>query len=67
MLKKIQAPIHNPIGKFCPNWGGPFIIKEILLGEVIRLMDLDSNEFREPTNLDQLKSIVCKAHYAKNM
>ena len=55
VLKEIRAPIFDPRGKFRPNWGGPYIIKEILPGGAVRLMDLDGIEFSQPTNLDQLK------------
>ena len=55
VLKEIWAPIHDPRGKFKPNWSSPFIIKEIYPGGFARLIDLDGNTFMEPTNLDQLK------------
>ena len=55
VLKEIRAPVHDPRGKFKPNWSGPFMIKEIYPGGGTRLVDLDGNSFVEPTNLDQLK------------
>ena len=55
VLKEIRAPIFDPRGKFKPNWTGPYIIKTIMLGGGIKLMDLDGNEFAEPSNLDQVK------------
>ncbi|XP_042485794.1 uncharacterized protein LOC122066035 [Macadamia integrifolia] len=51
-----RAPIHDPRGKFRPNWSGPFAVKEILPGKaIIRLVDLDDQELQHLTNLDQLK------------
>ena len=29
VLKDNRAPIHDPRGKFRPNWTGPYIIKSI--------------------------------------
>ena len=55
VLKEIWALVHDPRGKFKPNWSGPFMIKEIYLGGGARLVDLDGNSFVEPANLDQLK------------
>uniref|UniRef100_A0A2N9EB75 Uncharacterized protein n=1 Tax=Fagus sylvatica TaxID=28930 RepID=A0A2N9EB75_FAGSY len=55
VLKEIRAPVHDPRGKFKPNWSGPFIVKEIYSGGAARLIDIDGNPFTEPTNLDQLK------------
>ncbi|XP_074296997.1 uncharacterized protein LOC141627666 [Silene latifolia] len=56
VLKSVRAllPI-DPRGKFKPNWAGPYLVKKILLGGVVRLTDLDVNNFTNPTNLDQLK------------
>ena len=55
ILKEIRMPIYDPRGKFKPSWVGPYIIKEILSGRVVRLIDVNGNEFSQPTNLDQLK------------
>ncbi|MBY3556045.1 transposase family protein, partial [Modestobacter lapidis] len=51
VLKEIRMPIHDPRGKFKPSWVGPYIIKEILSSGAVRLMDVDGNEFSQPTNL----------------
>ena len=42
-------------GKFKQNWAGPYVIKQIYSGRVVRLIDLDANTFTKPTNMDQLK------------
>ena len=55
VLKEIQAPVQEMNGKFKQNWAGPYIIKQIYSGGVVRSMDLDANPFTEPTNMDQLK------------
>ncbi|XP_074290737.1 uncharacterized protein LOC141617438 [Silene latifolia] len=56
VLKSVRAllPI-DPRGKFKPNWAGPYLIKTILSGGVVRLTDLDGKDFTNPINLDQLK------------
>ena len=53
--KVIRALVQETNGKFKQNWAGPYIIKQIYFGGVVRLMDLDANPFTEPTNMDQLK------------
>ena len=53
VLKEIQALVQDVNGKFKQNWAGPYIIKKIYSGGIVRLMDLDANPFTEPTNMDQ--------------
>ncbi|KAL7214356.1 hypothetical protein ACSBR1_026714 [Camellia fascicularis] len=55
VLKDNRAPIHDPRGKFKPNWIGPYIIKSIWSGGAVILMDLDGLEFSQPINMDKLK------------
>ena len=55
VLKENRAPIHDPRGKFKPNWSGPFLVKHLTPAGAVKLMDLDGNEFVHFTNLDQLK------------
>ena len=55
VLKEIRALVQDANGKFKENWAGPYIIKQIYFGGVVRLMDLNANPFTEPTNMDQLK------------
>ncbi|XP_074299460.1 uncharacterized protein LOC141630570 [Silene latifolia] len=56
VLKLVRAllPI-NPRGKFKRIWACPYMVKKILLGGTVWLTNLDGNDFRNPTNLDQLK------------
>ena len=55
VLKVIRGLIKDPRGKFRPNWGGPYFIRELTLKGAAWLMDLDGNRFSELTNVDQLK------------
>jgi hypothetical protein len=55
VLKVNRGLVLDPRGKFIPNWSGPYIIKGLMKEGVVWLMDLDGNQFSQPTNLDQLK------------
>jgi transposase InsO family protein len=55
VLKENRAPIHDPRGKFKPNWSGPFLVKHITSAGAVKLVDLNGDEFLHFTNLDQLK------------
>ena len=55
VLKDNQAPIHDPRGKYRPNWTGHYIIKWLRSGGAMVLMDLDGLEFSQPINMDKLK------------
>ena len=55
ILRAIRGLIRDPIGKFRPNWSGPYFIRELTPEGAAWLMDLDGNRFSEPTNVDQLK------------
>ena len=55
VLKVIRGLIKDPRGKFRPSWSGPYFIRELTPEGVAWLMDLDGNQFSEPTNVDQLK------------
>lgn len=52
VLKEIRAPIHNLWTKYCLNWGGVFLIKKILYGGTLKLINLNGIDFKEPTNLN---------------
>ena len=45
------------LGKFRPTWSRPYIIRELTSKGAAWLMDLDGNQFSEPTNVDQLKRL----------
>ena len=55
VLKEIRASIQETNGKFKQNWARPCIIKQMYSRGAVRLMDLDTNPFTKPTNMDQLK------------
>ena len=55
VLRVLRGLVTDPRGKFRPNWSGPYIIRELTLEGAAWLMDLDGNQFSEPTNVDQLK------------
>ena len=55
VLRVLRGLVTDPRGKFRPNWSGPYIIRELTPEGAALLMDLDGNQFSEPTNVDQLK------------
>ena len=55
VLRILRGLVTDPRGKFRPKWSGPYIIRELTPKGAAWLMDLDGNQFSEPTNLDQLK------------
>ncbi|RVW62186.1 Gypsy retrotransposon integrase-like protein 1 [Vitis vinifera] len=59
VLRVIRGLIRDPRGKFRPSWSGPYFIRELTPEGAAWLMDLDGNQFSEPTNVDQLKSLIC--------
>ena len=55
VLKVIRGFIKDPREKFRPNWSGPYFIRELTPEGAAWLMDLDGNQFLEPTNVDKPK------------
>ena len=55
VLKALRKTILDPRGKFRPNWVGPYIVKKILIGGAVELVDINGDAFYNLTNLDQLK------------
>jgi hypothetical protein len=55
VLKELRAPVFDPRGKFKPNWAGPYVIKTIMTGGAVKLMDLDGEELVRLVNLDRLR------------
>ena len=55
VLKQPRAIVFDPIGKFRPNWEGPYLVKTVLPKGATRILDLEGNEFTKPVNLDRLK------------
>ncbi|WKA12988.1 hypothetical protein VitviT2T_030329 [Vitis vinifera] len=63
VLRVIRGLIRDPRGKFRPSWSGPYFIRELIPEGAAWLMDLDGNQFSEPTNVDQLKSFGVQSHH----
>ena len=55
VLRVLRGLVTGPRGNFRLNWSGPYIIRELTPEGATWLMDLDGNQFSEPTNVDQLK------------
>ena len=55
MLKQCKLALPDPRGKFRPNWEGPYLVKEVYNKGVVKLTDMDGNEFTKPINIDRLK------------
>ena len=54
-LKETQAVIQAVRGKLWQNWQGLHIIKVILQRGVVKLIDIDRDEYVQCANLNQLK------------
>ena len=54
VLKVLRDETFDPRGKMKPRWFGSFIIKKIMLGDAIRITDLDGNEMIRPIIMDRL-------------
>ena len=54
-IASVRGLVTDPRGKFRPNRSGPYIIRELTPEGAAWLMELDGNQFSEPTNVDQLK------------
>ena len=55
VLKALRKTVVDPRRKFSPNWAGPYIVKKILTGGAVELVDINGDAFYNLTNLDQLK------------
>ena len=55
VLKALRKTVLDPRGKFRPNWAGPYIVKKILTGGAVELVDINGDAFYNLTTLDQLK------------
>ena len=54
-MRVIRGLIRDPRGNFRPSWSRPYFIRELTPEGAGGLMDLNGNQFSEPTNVDQLK------------
>ena len=55
VLKQSKPSTTDPMGKFRPNWEGPYIVQKVMGNGAVRMLDLEGNEFTEPINVDRLK------------
>ena len=44
-LRNVLPDFPIPGGKFAPNYGGPYIVKKVLLGGVLILAEMDGRGF----------------------
>ena len=54
VLKKLRGEISDPWGKMKLRWFGPFVIKKIMLGGTVKIIDLDGDEMFHPIKMDRL-------------
>ncbi|KAL3756018.1 hypothetical protein ACJRO7_002969, partial [Eucalyptus globulus] len=52
VLRKVLLIIPDPRGKFTPNYEGPYVIKKILPGGAMVLVEMDGCELSKPVNAD---------------
>ena len=55
VLRILRGLVGDPRGKFRPSQSGPYVIRDLTPEGAAWLIDLDGNQFSEPTNVDQLK------------
>ena len=53
-LKELRGEISDLGGKIKPRWSEPFVIKTIMLGDVVKIIDLDGEEMFQPIQMDRL-------------
>jgi hypothetical protein len=55
VLKEKPPHTVSQLGKFAPQWIGPYVVKKIFSGGAMQLTDLDGNAFTHPVNGDKLR------------
>ncbi|XP_030453603.2 uncharacterized protein LOC115675132 [Syzygium oleosum] len=55
ILRKVISIVRDPHGKFAPTYEGPYIIKKILPGGALVLVEMDGHELSKPVNSDAVK------------
>ena len=55
VLRILRGLVGDPRGKFRPSWSRPYVIQKLTPEEAAWLIELEGNQFSEPTNVDQLK------------
>ena len=59
VMKKLLPAQKDKIGKWAPNYEGPYVVKRAFSGGALILTDMDGEELRYPVNAD-----VVKKYYA---
>ena len=54
-MKKTVPNVSHPEGKFTPNYEGPYIIRKVLPGGALILVNMDGKELGYPVNADAVK------------
>ncbi|XP_039156062.1 uncharacterized protein LOC120287353 [Eucalyptus grandis] len=52
---RVLPIIPDPHGKFTSNYEGPYIVKKVLLGGALILVEIDGEELSRPVNADVVK------------
>ncbi|KAI5396441.1 hypothetical protein KIW84_062596 [Lathyrus oleraceus] len=55
VLKKILSFKPDSIGKWTPNYEGPYVVKRAFSGGALILITMDGEEFTRPMNADAVK------------
>ena len=55
VVRKIIFNNLDPQGKFTPNYEGPYIVKMVISGEALILVDMVGTELAYPVNADAVK------------
>ncbi|XP_015162980.1 uncharacterized protein [Solanum tuberosum] len=55
VLKRIFPHQDEYKGKFAPNWQGPYMVRKVLSGGALVLLEMDGTEWPKPINSDTVK------------
>ncbi|OMO77592.1 reverse transcriptase [Corchorus capsularis] len=55
VLKKILSEQRDPMGKWAPNWEGPYVVKKAFSGGALILQKMDGDELPSPINSNAVK------------
>ena len=55
MLRKVLSLTPELGGKFTPNYDGPYVVRKVLPGNVLILVEMDGQELPKPVNADSVK------------
>ncbi|KAI5448314.1 hypothetical protein KIW84_015657 [Lathyrus oleraceus] len=55
VLKRILPPQNDRMGKWTPNYEGPFVVKKVFSGGALLLTTMDGEDFPSPVNAGAVK------------